>query len=95
MRSGHFYDELAELNQNLYGSYKKFKDYEFIEEYSDNTGVFICVYKKNQEYIFAIRGTDVPSKDLNSDRALGEVKYLINIILRKSIIKVFLSIIQI
>ena len=75
MRCGSFYDELAELNNNLYFNYKKFKDYIFIDEYTDNTGIFIALYQKDNEYIFAVRDTDPLSwKDWQTNRAMEEGK---------------------
>ena len=74
MRSGQFYDKLADLSLYMYKHpYKDFRDWKFLEHYSDNSGLFIEVFDiGNGETLFSIKGTDTTLHtgirvDLNSD----------------------------
>lgn len=59
MRDGSFYDKLSDLNDSLYNDLRKdYKDFKFIEEYHDNSGIFIEIFKKQDEYFFVIKGTE-------------------------------------
>lgn len=60
MRSGSFLRELKELNQYLYTNpHKNFKNWELIDSYADNSGVLLELFLADNEYILAIKGTDI------------------------------------
>lgn len=61
MQSGSYIDSLNELNQSLYKGLNDFKEFKAVDSYSDNTGLFIGIFQKGNDTIFAIRGTDVLS----------------------------------
>lgn len=76
MRSGSFYDDLKDLNNELYSGIHDYKQFKTIEQYSDHSGVLIGIFQVEKEYIFAIKGTDPFSliKDWQTNRAMGEGK---------------------
>lgn len=76
MRNGKFYDDLKELNQSLYHGVKNFKEFKAVDNYSDNSGILIGIYKKDNEYFFTIKGTDWYRLDTDwqSNRAMCEGK---------------------
>lgn len=76
MRSGSFYDSLKELNNTLYYGINDYKNFKAITSYSDTSGILIGIFQFNNEYIFAIKGTDPFSvtKDWQTNRAMGEGK---------------------
>lgn len=64
---------LKDLNQHLYDNPNTdFKGWKLIQSYSDKTGVFINLYQSKQEYILAIRGTDVDPTKVNINDILQD-----------------------
>lgn len=75
MRSGSFYDRLAELSKHMYDNpNKNFHEWKVIDTYSDNSGIFITLFDiGNKEILFSIRGTDIfENKDWKADYKLFE-----------------------
>lgn len=60
MRSGSFYDKLAELSNHMYQNpTKDFKDWKFIDSFTDNTGLYVSLFDTGKEIIFSVKGTDI------------------------------------
>lgn len=73
MRSMQFYDKLSKLSGYLYEKPgRDYLDWKLLDKYEDNSGVFIELFKTNNEFIFAIRGTEITDfKDLEADKQLA------------------------
>lgn len=82
MRSMWFYDELSDLNDNLYGGAEDYKNFKLLDILDDKTsGTYIALYKRNQKVFFCIRGSqldfenhDFDYKDLMEDIILWATK---------------------
>lgn len=73
MRSNVFYDNLAELCRKMYYNASDFKYFKLLEVVDDASGLYMALFKYNNEYIIAIRGTQFKSKqDLKADLELGK-----------------------
>ena len=72
MRSGSFYDDLLELNMQIYKGGTDFKNFKFLDYHTTKSGLFIKLFERENELFFVIKGTDNGSlgakiKDLYSD----------------------------
>lgn len=67
MRDGSFYDELLELNKQVYHNPKKdYKNWLYQGEAYSKDGLFIALYSNGKETAFVIRGTE-DLEDLKTD----------------------------
>lgn len=65
MRDGSFYDKLSALNNYLYKNFgKDYQGWKVLDTHSTNSGVNICVFNISNETLFAIRGTEVFTRNV-------------------------------
>ena len=67
MRTGSFYDDLSDMSCLIYQGIKKnYKNFKYIESYSDKTGVYLEFFEYKGEGVIVICGTH-DLKDLHND----------------------------